>query len=276
MNLWLFDPAGAGNSSHAMNLRRAGGLSGSHGISTTPPAALQRELLGAARAGDQDAYRRLVEPHRRELHAHCYRMLGSVPRRRGRPSGRAAAGMARLPRFQGRSSLRSWLYRIATNACLTAVERRPKRVLPIDHGPPADPHDHSGRPLVDSVWVEPYPDERLGLEDGRAGPEARYERREGVELAFVAALQHLPPNQRAALILREVLGFSGQEIADALETTVAAGQQRPAARPPGRSRSACPERTQQATPCARWATSALLALVDRYTDAMAAATSTPW
>jgi RNA polymerase sigma-70 factor (ECF subfamily) len=191
-------------------------------ISTTPAAALERELLGAARDGDQDAYRRLVEPHRRELHAHCYRMLGSVHDAEDALQDALLRAWRGLPRFQGRSSLRSWLYRIATNACLTAVERRPKRVLPIDHGPAADPHDVPGTPLVDSVWVEPYADERLGLEDGRASPEARYERRESVELAFVAALQHLPPNQRAVLILRDVLGFSGQEIAEALETTVAA------------------------------------------------------
>jgi RNA polymerase sigma-70 factor, ECF subfamily len=190
--------------------------------SATPVTAVERELLGAARDGDQDAYRRLVEPHRRELHAHCYRMLGSVHDAEDALQDALLRAWRGLPRFEGRSSLRSWLYKIATNACLNAVARRPKRVLPIDHGPPADPHDHSGAPLVDSVWVEPYPDERLELEDGRAAPEARYERRESVELAFVAALQHLPPNQRAVLILREVLGFSGQEIAEALETTVAA------------------------------------------------------
>jgi RNA polymerase sigma-70 factor (ECF subfamily) len=126
-----------------------------------------------------------------------------------------------LPRFEGRSSLRSWLYRIATNACLDAVAKRPKRVLPIDYGPGADPHDAPGEPLVESVWIEPYPDEKLGLEDGFAGPEATYEQRESVELAFVAALQHLPANQRAALILREVLGFSAREAADSLETSVA-------------------------------------------------------
>src|SRR5207244_7591592 len=95
------------------------------------------------------------------------------------------------------------------------------RVLPIDYGPAADPHDGPGEPLVESVWVEPYPDERLGLEDGFAAPEARYEQRESVELAFIAALQHLPANQRAALILREVLGFSAKEVAESVDTTVA-------------------------------------------------------
>src|SRR5207244_3982233 len=105
--------------------------------------------------------------------------------------------------------------------CLDQIERRPKRVLPIDYGPAADPHDGPGEPVVESVWMEPYPDERLGLEDGYAAPEARYEQREGVELAFIAALQHLPATQRAVLILREVLGFSAQETAEALETTVA-------------------------------------------------------
>ena len=101
------------------------------------------------------------------------------------------------------------------------IARRPKRVLPIDYGPPTDPHDGPGEPLVESVWVEPYPDETLGLEDGFAAPEARYEQRESVELAFIAALQHLPANQRAVLILREVLGFSAREVAESLETTVA-------------------------------------------------------
>ena len=127
-----------------------------------------------------------------------------------------------LPRFEGRSSLRSWLYKIATNACLKLIERRPTRVLPIDYGPPADPHDAPAEPLVESVWVEPYPDARLGLDASVAGPEARYEQRESVELAFIAALQLLPPTQRAVLILRDVLGFSGGEVADALETTPAA------------------------------------------------------
>jgi RNA polymerase sigma-70 factor, ECF subfamily len=125
-----------------------------------------------------------------------------------------------LPGFEGRSSLRSWLFRIATNACLRAIERRPKRVLPADFGPAAVAQDRPGEPLVESVWIEPYPDAMLGPEPA-AAPGARYEQRETVELAFIAALQHLPPRQRAVLILRDVLGFSGAEVAGVLETTPA-------------------------------------------------------
>ena len=180
------------------------------------------ELLAAARQGDENAFGRLVGPHRAELHAHCYRMLGSVPDAEDALQEALLSAWRGLPRFEGRSSLRSWLYKIATNTCLKAIERRPKRVLPIDYGPAADPHDGPAEPLVESLWLEPYPDERLGLDDGLAGPEARYEQREGVELAFVAALQHLPARQRAVLILRDVFDFSGEEVAEALETTPAA------------------------------------------------------
>lgn len=123
-----------------------------------------------------------------------------------------------LPRFEGRSSLRSWLYQIATNACLRTIERRPKRVLPIDYAPAADPHDLPAEALGEPIWLEPFPDAQLGLA-GPAGPGARYERREAVELAFVAALQHLPARQRAVLIMRDVLGFSARETAEALDTT---------------------------------------------------------
>jgi RNA polymerase sigma-70 factor (ECF subfamily) len=181
----------------------------------------ERALLDAARSGDEDAFGRLVEVHRAELHAHCYRMLGSVHDAEDALQDALLRAWRGLGGFEGRSSLRSWLYTIATNACLKAIERRPRLVLPIDYGPPADPHDGPGAPLAESVWVEPYPDERLGLENGLAGPEARYEQRESVELAFIAALQHLPARQRAVLILRDVLGFSGAEVADALETTPA-------------------------------------------------------
>ena len=187
-------------------------------LSTGPDENL--ELLEAARGGDEGAYRRLVEPHRRELHAHCYRMLGSVHDAEDALQEALLRAWRGLEKFEGRSSLRSWLYRIATNASLDAIERRPKRVLPIDY-PPADPSAGPGEPLVESVWIEPYPDEAIGIEDGFAAPEARYERRESVELAFIAALQHLPASQRAVLILRDVLGFSAREAAETLATTTA-------------------------------------------------------
>jgi RNA polymerase sigma-70 factor (ECF subfamily) len=170
-----------------------------------------------------------------------------------------------LARFEGRSSLKSWLYTIATNTCLNAIERRPKRVLPVDYGPAADPHGGPGEPVVESVWVEPYPDEMLGLEDGFAAPDARYELRESVELAFVAALQHLPPNQRAVLILREVLGFSAKETADTLDTSVASvnsALQRARASVDERT----PEQSQQAT-LRMLGDDSLREIVDRYVEA---------
>jgi RNA polymerase sigma-70 factor (ECF subfamily) len=181
----------------------------------------ENELLEAARSGDEDAFRHLVEPHRRELHAHCYRMLGSVHDAEDALQDAMLRAWRGLPRFEGRSSPRTWLYRIATNTCLDMAARRPSRVLPIDHAPAAGNGEAPGEPLVESVFLEAYPDERLGLEEGPAGPETLYERRESLELAFVAALQHLPANQRAALILREVLGFSAREAAETLDTTVA-------------------------------------------------------
>jgi len=185
----------------------------------TASTANEREQLEAAQQGDQDAYGQLVGHYHAELHAHCYRMLGSVPDAEDALQEALLSAWRGLPRFEGRSSLRSWLYRIATNACLKLIERRPKRLLPVDYAPAADPHDGPGEPLVESVWLDPYPDERLRLEDGPAAPEARYEQRESVELAFIAALQHLPARQRAVLILRDVLGFSARETAEALETT---------------------------------------------------------
>jgi RNA polymerase sigma-70 factor (ECF subfamily) len=235
------------------------------GSDPTTPTLQERELLAAARADDEDAYRLLVEPHRRELLAHCYRMLGSVQDAEDALQEALLRAWRGLPRFDGRGSLRSWLYRIATNTCLDAVARRPKRVLPIDRGPATDPHRGPGEPLVESVWLEPYPDEVLGLEDGYAGPEARYERRESVELAFVAALQHLPPNQRATLILREVLGFSAREVAESFDTTTASvnsALQR--ARKSVEER--LPQRSQQAT-LRDLGDDGLREIVDAYVDA---------
>ena len=179
-------------------------------------------LFSAARSGDDGAYAELVEPHRRHLYAHCYRMLGSVHDAEDAVQETLLRAWRNLASFQGRSTFRSWLYAIATNVCLRAVERRPRRVLPIDYGPAADPHRPLGPPIVESTWIEPYPGERYPVDDGLAGPEARYEQRESIELAFIAALQHLPARQRAVLILRDVLGFSGAEVAEALDASPAA------------------------------------------------------
>src|SRR5215217_4139520 len=166
---------------------------------------VQERDIQAAQRGDESAYQRIVEAHRGELHAHCYRMLGSTHDAEDALQEAMLRSWKSIGRFEGRSSLKSWLYRIATNTCLDTIQKRPKqRVLPIDYAPASDPHDGPGAPVIESVWVDPYPDEELGLEDGFAGPGASYERREAVELAFVAALQHLPANQRAVLILREV------------------------------------------------------------------------
>jgi RNA polymerase sigma-70 factor, ECF subfamily len=180
-----------------------------------------QKLLDAARAGDEGAFRRIVDAHHRELHVHCYRMLGSLHDAEDALQEALLRAWRALPRLESSDWLRAWLYKIATNVCLNTAARRARRVLPIDHGPPADPDRDPGEPLVESLWIEPYPDERVGVEAGPTVPEARYEQREAVELAFVAALQHLPPRQRAVLILRDVLGFSAREVAGLLDATVA-------------------------------------------------------
>ena len=184
----------------------------------------EADLLDAARRRDEGAFSQLMAFYRPVLHAHCYRMLGSVQDAEDALQDALFNAWRALPRFEGRSSFKSWLYRIATNACLKMIERRPRRVLPVDYGPAADPHNPLAQPLVESVWVEPYPyaDTSLEIEDRRSGPEGRYEQRESVELAFVAALQHIPARQRAVLILRDVLGFSAKEVAATLEMTPAA------------------------------------------------------
>jgi RNA polymerase sigma-70 factor, ECF subfamily len=159
---------------------------------------------------DEDSFAELVEPYRRELHAHCYRILGSVHDADDALQETLLGAWKGLSGFEGRSSLRSWLYTIATNASLRILEARKRRELPGGSGDGDDPHGPLAEALAESLWIEPYPDEHL-----------RYEDREGVELAYVAALQLLPPNQRAALILSEGLGFSAREAAEILETSVA-------------------------------------------------------
>jgi RNA polymerase sigma-70 factor, ECF subfamily len=206
----------------------------------------EQDLLDAAREGSEDAFRRIVEQHRSALHAHCYRMLGSLQDAEDALQETLLRAWRGLSGFSGRSSLRTWLYKIATNTCLDAIARRTKRTLPIEHGPPANPGDDVGQPLVETVWIEPYPDETLGISEGAAEPDARYEQREALELAFIAALQHLSANQRAVLILREVLGFTAREVSDTLDTTVASVNSAL-----GRARKAVderlPERSQQET-----------------------------
>jgi RNA polymerase sigma-70 factor, ECF subfamily len=185
---------------------------------TTP--APSQALLDAARGGDEDAFRRLVEPHRGELQVHCYRMLGSVHDAEDALQDALLRAWRGLSGLADPSALRAWLYRICTNTCLDLIGKRPKRVLPMDYAPATDGRDGPGEPVVESVWVEPYPDELLDVEDGYAAPDARYEQREAVELAFIAALQHLPATQRAVLILREVLGYSAKETGELLDTSV--------------------------------------------------------
>jgi RNA polymerase sigma-70 factor, ECF subfamily len=175
--------------------------------------------LARARDGDDGAFTRLVEPLRRELHAHCYCMLGSVHDADDALQDALLKAWRGLARFEGRSSLRSWLYTVATRTCLDIIASRGRRALPVDLGPSSDRAVIGDAPLTDVAWLGPYPD--AGLADGRFSPAARYEQREAVELAFVAALQHLPGNQRAALLLFEVLGFSAAEIASTMGTTTA-------------------------------------------------------
>jgi RNA polymerase sigma-70 factor, ECF subfamily len=179
-------------------------------------------LLVLARGGDEGAFRALVEAYRAELHAHCYRMLASWHDAEDAVQDALVRAWRALPGFEGRSSLRAWLYKIATNAALDVARSRSRRELPVSYGPPVTAGGGPGAPLAETIWLEPYPDHQLGGSSGAVSPEARYDQRESLELAFVAVVQTLPASQRAALLLREVLGFSAAEIAEQLGTTVPA------------------------------------------------------
>jgi RNA polymerase sigma-70 factor, ECF subfamily len=179
-------------------------------------------LAPSARRGEE-AFREAIAEHRPALLAHCYRMLGSTHDAEDALQETLLRAWKALPRYEGRSSLHTWLHRVATNVCIDALRRRPKRVLPVDYAPPADPREaETADPVTEPIWIEPFADQDLGGEGGPVTPEARYEQREALELAFIAALQHLAPQQRAVLILRDVLGYSAREVSVMLETTVAA------------------------------------------------------
>jgi RNA polymerase sigma-70 factor (TIGR02960 family) len=179
-------------------------------------AVPSEETLVRARAGDGEAFRELTDPYRRELQLHCYRILGSVQDAEDLLQETLLAAWRGLDRFQGRASLRAWLYRIATNRCLNALRdrgRRPQQLAPSVALPEPSRWD-------EPVWLEPYPEILLeDLPDQAPGPEARYQAKEATELAFITALQHLPPRQRAVLVLRDVLGFGTAEIADMLASS---------------------------------------------------------
>jgi RNA polymerase sigma-70 factor (ECF subfamily) len=172
----------------------------------------------------QDAFQELVEPYRHQLQVHCYRMLGSFHEAEDSVQETYLRAWRARERFEGRTSLRNWLYRIATNVCLSALSSTSKarRVMPDAYGPPASATELPlGKPAIDIPWLEPYPDALLpDVADDAPGPEARYEMHESVQLAFVAAIQQLPARQRAVLLLRDVLGWSASEAAELLESTV--------------------------------------------------------
>jgi RNA polymerase sigma-70 factor (TIGR02960 family) len=176
-------------------------------------------LITRARAGDGAAFRALTEPRRRELQVHCYRMLGSFQDAEDALQETLVAAWRGIAGFEGRASIRTWLYRIATNRCLNTLRsagRRPAREWDVPGVEPPEPTR-----LGEVVWLEPYPDTLLeGAIDVPLGPEARYEQTESISLAFVTALQVLPPRQLAVLVLRDVLGFPASEVADMLDSTV--------------------------------------------------------
>ena len=179
---------------------------------------MTEQTLARARTGDEDAFRELTDPYRRELQVHIYRIVGSPQDAEDLLQETLLAAWRSLEQFQGRSSVRSWLYRIATNRSLDAL--RASRRRPEDRQRMTDMPEPTR--YGDAIWLEPFPDVLLeGLPDQAPGPEARYEAKEAIALAFIVGLQHLPPQQRAVLVLRDVLGFRAGEVAEMLQTSEA-------------------------------------------------------
>jgi len=181
----------------------------------------QRMDLESAMAGDEDGFAHLVEPHRRELLVHCYRILGSLEDAEDMLQESLVRAWKNLASFEGRSSLRAWLYKIATNVCLDALDNRRVRGLPRELYSRGDPNNPLPQPAREVIWIEPFPDTLID-EQPNIYPEARYEVRESITLAFIAALQKLPGRQRAALLLCDVMGWSSGEAAEILDMTTAA------------------------------------------------------
>ncbi len=179
----------------------------------------ETEALTAARGGDRAAFEAVILPYRRELRAHCYRMSGSIHDADDLLQESLLKAWRAISGFEGRSSLRTWLYRVTTSACLDAVDQRKTRGLPVGLGNPTEPGSTMS-PKAEALWIEPCPEDMVV--DAARGPDARYSARESVALAFLAALQLLPAKQRAVLILRDVLGWSAAECADLLQLTVPA------------------------------------------------------
>jgi RNA polymerase sigma-70 factor (ECF subfamily) len=176
----------------------------------------------AVESRDDEAFRQLIEPHRHTVRLHCYRMLGSLQDAEDLTQETLLRAWRALDRFEGRASTRAWLHQIATNACLDEIDRRGRRILPVMLGTPRVAYTPGPPVPSDTPWLDPVPDTWHELADTEPGPEARYEAKESIELAFVAALQQLPGRQRAVLLLCDVLGWSAPEVAEMLDMTVAA------------------------------------------------------
>src|SRR6185436_14235587 len=174
--------------------------------------------LNAARAGDQEAFAQLIEPYRKQLMVHCYRILGSFEDAEDMLQETLVRIWKRLDTFEGRSSLRAWFYKIATNACLDALDSRRVRGLPRELYARGDPKVPLPQPSPEVIWIEPFPDTLIDHQPN-IYPEARYDVRESITLAFVAALQQLPGRQRAVLLLCDVMGWSSNEAAEILDMT---------------------------------------------------------
>ena len=224
-------------------------------------------LLERARSGDEGAFAELVEPHRGELRAYCYRMLGSVQDADDAVQNALLRAWRGLAAFEGRASVRSWLYSIATNTALDVTRHRSRRELPAGFGPASSPSAEFEPAVTDPVWLEPCPDQWLS-QSAPASPEATYELRESVELAFMVLLQRLPPQQRAVLILRDVLGFSAAEAAVQLGASVAAVNSA-LQRARATARDSRPDRSQQAV-LRSLGTDHVARLAQRYADAIEA------